>query len=224
MKRFINTSKFFLPIVSIFLTATLFGQIRDLDNFGNPIQTDNIDTVYNPSDTIINKNGFLSIFTGKPGKAALYGLLIPSGGQIYNRKWWKVPIALGIDGGAAYWVIYTRNTYTDTRDLYREIINTENHPLAGAAERVRQERNEFRKMSEMSWIWLVVAHIFTIMDAYVDRHMMDFDISPDLSIYNQPIGGGTEWAAQMKISIPITQLYHYNKKTKTPNALILSYY
>jgi len=222
MKNYIYISKFFLLIVSLVLTSTMFGQIRDLDNFGNPIQTDNLDTVFNPSDTIINKNGFLSIFTGKPGKATLYGLLIPSGGQIYNRKWWKVPIALGIDGGAAYWVVYTRKTYIDTRDLYQEILNTDGHPFAGSSERVRQKRNEFRKMSEMSWVWLAIAHIFTVMDAYVDRHMMEFDISPDLSIYNHSFDGGIEWAAQMKITIPISKLYTYNKP-KSPNPLLLSY-
>jgi hypothetical protein len=57
------------------------------------------DTSFNEADTIINKGGFFSIFKGKPGKAALYSLIIPGGGQIYNKKWWKVPLALGIDVG-----------------------------------------------------------------------------------------------------------------------------
>jgi len=41
--------------------------------------------------------GFFSLFKGEPGRAALYSLVIPGGGQFYNRRWWKVPLAIGAD-------------------------------------------------------------------------------------------------------------------------------
>lgn len=190
-------------IVSFFiLTGIVNGQIRDVDAFGNPIPVENSDSVINETDTLISKNGFFSIFKGKPGKAALYGLLIPSGGQIYNRKWWKVPVALGIDAGFTYVLINNRSVYRSARDKYLEIITTPDHPEKRLADRYREQRNEFRKWSEYSWIWLTAAHLFTVADAYVDRHLMDFDISPDLSYSYDPYLGAA-WTAQIKLTIPL---------------------
>lgn len=81
-------------IISIFVLTLLFRSseltcqiIRD-----DPFQTNQLpDTSYNDEDTIINKNGF-SLFKGKPGKAALFSLVIPSGGQIYNKNGGKFPL------------------------------------------------------------------------------------------------------------------------------------
>ncbi|MCZ2101456.1 MAG: DUF5683 domain-containing protein [Chitinophagales bacterium] len=147
----------------------------NLDPFGNPILIDT--SAYNENDTIINKNGFFSLFKGKPGRAALYSLVIPSGGQIYNKKWWKVPLALGIDGSLTYVLIFNRNQYKQSNKKYLEYLALED-PLAN---RYKQQRDYYRKWSEYSWLWLIGGHLITVVDAFVDRHLMDFDISPDLS-------------------------------------------
>lgn len=143
------------------------------------------DTSFNEADTIINKGGFFSIFKGKPGKAALYSLIIPGGGQIYNKKWWKVPLALGIDVGTTSWLIYTRSNYKSSQVAYEKAIS-ENTPTS----RLKQQRDFYRKQSEYAWIVLLVGHIVTVADAYVDRHMMTFDVSDDLTLqrsYQYPI-------------------------------------
>jgi len=149
---------------------------NNTDPFGKPIVLDT--SALNDNDTIINKNGFFSLFKGKPGKAALYGLLIPSGGQIYNKKWWKVPLALGIDGSLTYVLIFNRQQYNKSEKRYLELL-AEGSPLAS---RYKQQRDYYRKWSEYSWLWLIGGHLITVVDAFVDRHLMDFDISPDLSI------------------------------------------
>lgn len=141
------------------------------------------DTGYNESDTIINKNGFFSLFKGKPGKAALYSLIIPSGGQIYNKKWWKVPLALGIDGGLAYVLITNRKSYKESQNEYVAALNKQ--PVPSNLGLLKQQRDYYRKWSEYAWIWIIAGHLLTVVDAYVDRHLMDFDISSDLtSAYN----------------------------------------
>ncbi len=155
------------------------GQINmntNLDAFGNPnvIDTSSI----NENDTIINKGGFWSLFKGKPGKAALLSLIIPSGGQIYNKKWWKVPLALGIDGALTYTVIYNRQQYKKSDKIYLQLLDA-GDPLST---RYRQQRDYYRKWSEYSYIWLIGGHLITVVDAFVDRHLMEFDISPDLSV------------------------------------------
>ncbi len=137
------------------------------------------DTAVNEADTIISKGGFLTLFEGKPGRAALYGLLIPSGGQIYNKKWWKVPLALSIDAGLTYVLVTNRSNYKRAQAEYTAALA---NPVQEDLGRLREVRNFYRKWSEYSWIWLIGGHMITVLDAYVDRHLMDFDISEDITI------------------------------------------
>ncbi len=186
-----------------------------LDAFGNPIL---IDTTTNENDTLINKNGFFSLFKGKPGKAALYSLVIPSGGQIYNRKWWKVPLALGIDGGLTYVLLHNRSLYKETQALYQTSLLDPNATVITG--QLRQKRDFYRKWSEYAWLWLIAGHLFTVVDAYVDRHMMDFDVSPDLSLQNDlrmHNDSGIPFVINTGVKISFSQ-----KENKKPNSIYLS--
>jgi hypothetical protein len=60
------------------------------------------------------------MFAGRPGKAALYSLIIPGAGQAYNKKYWQVPIVWGAVGTVGYFVIDNSKEYRDLRDAYRE--------------------------------------------------------------------------------------------------------
>jgi hypothetical protein len=152
-----------------------YGQILN-PSYQNEISSD---TAVNEADTIISKGGFLTLFEGKPGRAALYGLLIPAGGQIYNRKWWKVPIALSIDASLAYVLVTNRNNYKSAQAEYTAALA---NPMKEDLNRLREVRNFYRKWSEYSWIWMIGGHLITVLDAYVDRHLMDFDISEDITL------------------------------------------
>ena len=155
--------------------------------------TAQIDRVYDPAleavnpdslteeDTLINKNGFFSIFKGKPGKAALYSLVFPGGGQIYNKKWLKVPLAMGLDGFTIYNVYNTNKLYNQAQQLYLTALRE-----GGNISRTKAVRYIYRKRREFSWVWFAVGHLLTVIDAYVDRHLMGFDISDNLSLYQYP--------------------------------------
>jgi hypothetical protein len=155
--------------------------------------TAQIDRVYDPAletvnpdsltdqDTLINKNGFFSIFKGKPGKAALYSLVLPGGGQIYNKKWLKVPLAMGLDGFTIYYVYSTNKLYNQAQQLYLTALRE-----GGNVSRTKAVRDIYRKRREYSWVWFAVGHLLTVIDAYVDRHLMGFDISDNLSLYQYP--------------------------------------
>lgn len=134
----------------------------------------------------INPNGFFSLFKGKPGKAALLALLIPSAGQIYNKKWWKVPLALALDGSLTYVLIHNRNQYNFAEERYLNTLR--NEPNNPDLNNFREARDVSRKWSEYSWLWLIGGHLLTIIDAFVDRHMMGFDISTDLSMSQDMLG------------------------------------
>ncbi len=142
-----------------------------------------------PADTSNQKaakrNTFSTIFSGKPGRAALYSLLIPSGGQVYNKKWWKVPLAIGIDG---YFVYNLSNKYAEFRK-YDAIVTDYNNGISNPdvpESSARNFRAQARTNREYAWVYLIVGHLVTVFDAYVDRHLLDFDISPDLTFGSSP--------------------------------------
>lgn len=173
---------------SVVLTCGLVGLLLGDVNAQNPFSQGNnglnqaqtvvIDTSTSTEEDTIVKNGFFSIFKGKPGKAALLSLVIPSGGQIYNKKWWKVPLALAIDGGLGYVLYNNIRKYNIANDAYINARDLELKTLS----RTIVERNFHRKNKEYAYLWLFLGHITTVIDAYVDRHLMKFDVSPDLSL------------------------------------------
>lgn len=145
----------------------------------------NVTPVDTGSQKVAKRNTFSTIFSGKPGRAALYSLVVPSGGQIYNKKWWKVPLALGIDG---YFVYNLSNKYSEFRK-YDAIVTDYNngisHPEIPESS-ARNFRAQARTNREYAWVYLIVGHLVTVFDAYVDRHLLDFDISPDLTFGSSP--------------------------------------
>ena len=148
-----------------------------VDRF-QPVPNSAISDTINPNDSIINKNGFFSLFKGKPGKAALYSLLIPGAGQIYNKKWWKVPLALGIDAGLTSYLIWNNQQYKTSQAEYIIAIANDDPNKSN----FKTKRDFYRKNKEYAWVWLILGHMITVIDAYVDRHMMDFDVSDDLTL------------------------------------------
>lgn len=167
-------TKFLILILSTFYLPQIITAQIDNSRIANQDTTQK-----NDADTLINKGVFKTLFEGQPGKAAFYGLVLPAGGQVYNKKWWKVPIALGIDGALAYNLVDSRTKYLKAQRELERLLNDE--PQSTRIGFITAERNAFRKRSEFAWIWMVAGHLITVMDAYVDRHLMNFDISPDLS-------------------------------------------
>ncbi len=133
-------------------------------------------------------------FKGRPGhspkKAVLYAL-IPGGGQIYNKKYWKLPIVYGGIGGLGYLVVDSRIRYQCYRrsylaevDLDPTTVNTCD-PLLNAAQ-LKIRRDAYLRQFEYASLGFVAFYALTLLDAFVDAHLMQFDISDDLSLRWQP--------------------------------------
>ncbi|MBM3417202.1 MAG: hypothetical protein FJY20_12395 [Bacteroidetes bacterium] len=130
-----------------------------------------------------------------PKKAAIRSAILPGWGQIYNKKYWKLPIvygALGVSGGI---FIYNLNQYKDTRFAYRVKYNmrvngtdsvlfaqirNDLKPLG--EESLRFYRNQFRRDIDYSVLFIILLWGLNVVDAAVDAHLKSFDISPDLSL------------------------------------------
>jgi hypothetical protein len=149
-----------------------------------------------------------------PRKAAIRSAILPGLGQIYNKKYWKLPIiygALGVSGGV---FLYNLGQYRDTRFAYRVRYNMRvNHtdsalfnqikpklqPLTEEA--LRFYRGQFRRDIDYSALVFILFWGLNVVDAAVDAHLKTFDVSPDLSLYIKP--GHSELAGTDGISLII---------------------
>ena len=136
---------------------------------------------------------FLSILLDKehtPAKAALIAGLVPSGGQIYNRKYWKVPIAMTGYGGSAYYLAYNQRNYKGARRDYLAENDTlpETQNLSGrSSQELLSDINRFRRDRDLSILILIAWHGLCVIDANVDAHLMNWDVSEDLSLKVRPV-------------------------------------
>lgn len=137
-----------------------------------------------------------------PKKAAIRSAIIPGWGQAYNGKYWKIPIvyaAIGIPVGT---FLYNRKWYLRTREAakmlggtppdtlnYRQRVDEKLYTFfstSGALPSLLNYRNEFRKSMDYSILFTLVTWGLNVIDATVDAHLKDFDVSDNLSLQIKP--------------------------------------
>jgi hypothetical protein len=134
-----------------------------------------------------------------PSKAAIRSAIIPGWGQIYNKKYWKVPIVYGALGTTAAIFFYNLDTYKDTRFAYTVKYNMRVNgtdsslyvqipdylkPIDEGS--LRSYRDSYRRDIDYSIIFFVLFWGLNVVDAAVDAHLKSFDVSPDLSLKFKP--------------------------------------
>jgi hypothetical protein len=133
-----------------------------------------------------------------PRKAAIRSAIIPGWGQVYNKKYWKVPIVYAAIGITGYIFVDNLKTYQDLRLAYRGKYNArvkldstdyfkiKDRYLPISEESLRAGRDQFRRYIDYSAIFFVVFWGLYVVDAVVDARLTAFDISPDLSLKIKP--------------------------------------
>ena len=143
--------------------------------------------------------------TWKPDtkRAMWLALVLPGAGQIYNRKYWKLPIIYGGFVGCAYAITWNNQMYHDYSQAYLDIMdddpntNSYNQFLhLGATiddsnidrykEIFRKRKDKFRRWRDMGTFVMIGIYAFSVIDAYVDASLSQFDISDDLSLRVEP--------------------------------------
>ena len=162
------------------------------DTVGNTVIT--ADTVVKETKTAKpNKDKKLS----RPAKAAIMSACLPGLGQIYNRKWWKVPIVYAGLGGIGYFSYRNFSEYRSylhayeykTGDLPEGVTLTDYETqLANkyAEGQLQTYKESYRRNFELFTILTVAWYGLNIIDAVVDGHLYTYDISDDLSINVDP--------------------------------------
>ncbi len=139
-------------------------------------------TSSNPSDS--TKTKFFTIFKGNPGRAALYSLVLPGAGQLYNKRWWKVPLVYGMEGFAIYNYIKGRETYNKWNGCYLSFIDPFPEGVCNNVTQINDAydiRNRARSQKERAFLIMIGAHLFQSLEAFIDRHLIDFDVDENLS-------------------------------------------
>lgn len=122
-----------------------------------------------------------------PSRAAFYTTIVPGLGQIYNRKYWKVPLVYaGIGIPVYFWADNQRN-YDRYRNEYKNRlqgkIDQTDETLAGLdEERLLDGQNFYRKNRDLSVVIAIGFYVLSIVDANVDAHLMQFNVNENLTI------------------------------------------
>ena len=143
-----------------------------------------------------------STWRPSPQRALWLALVIPGGGQIYNRKYWKLPIVYGGFVGCLYAYNWNSQMYSDYRQAYLDIMdsdpNTDSYKdffrpgydfeknKEYLTEVFKKRKDRYRRWRDLSIFAFVGVYVLSVIDAYVDAQLASFDISEDLNITVEP--------------------------------------
>jgi hypothetical protein len=164
------------------------------------------------TDTLLRKELVTETLAFKPNptRAVIYSALFPGLGQIYNRKYWKLPLVYGGYMGFLYAVTWNNKNYQDYSQAYYDVsMDDPNDPdswhdswisfvpagrepesyLADAnfKSRLKNGRDYYRRYRDLSIILSIGWYFICMADVYVDAQLFDFDISPNLSLRIEPV-------------------------------------
>ena len=144
-----------------------------------------------------------STWAPDPKRALWLALVIPGGGQIYNRKYWKLPIVYGGFLGCIYAMSWNNRMYMDYSQAYLDL--TDDDPETASymkfkhigsqitdanADRwkdvFKKRKDKFRRWRDLSFFVMLGIYAVSVIDAYVDAELSQFDISKDLSLRVTP--------------------------------------
>jgi len=142
-------------------------------------------------------------FNPNPTRALWLSALCPGAGQIYNRRYWKLPIVVGAFVGLTYGTAWNNRMLNDYSKAYRDISdndpNTRSYmdfypPTVKESDidktwltsTLKNRKDYYRRYRDICIIGIAAVYLLNIVDAYVDASMMHFDVSDDLSMQIKP--------------------------------------
>ena len=190
------TTKHLSLFIALFIAISGFSQKKE-----KLVTADSLTTTTVKTDS--SKNGVKEeVRVYNPKTAAIRSAVLPGLGQIYNRKYWKLPIVYGALGVTAGVFFYNLNNYRSTRFAYQAMYKA-SQPGATAADSIdyfkikppleryspqtlKYYRDGFRRDIDYSILVFMLLWGLNVVDAAVDAHLKAFDVSPDLSLYIKP--------------------------------------
>ena len=141
-------------------------------------------------------------FVPNPKRALWLSLVLPGAGQIYNRKYWKLPFIYGGFLGCTYALMWNQQMYRDYSQAYLDIMDDDprtcsylemlppRYDITGREEQFKKlfkrKKDFYRRYRDLSAFCFVGVYLLSVVDAYVDAQLSEFDFSPDLSMCVRP--------------------------------------
>ncbi|MCF2613374.1 MAG: DUF5683 domain-containing protein [Prevotella stercorea] len=193
-------------LLSFATTAKAQTAADSMDVSFTSIKADSVaDNALSPikADSVYKVKRDWSTWRPNPKRAMWLAIVLPGAGQIYNRKYWKLPIVYGGFVGCIYAMRWNNQMYTDYSQAYLDLMdddpNTQSynqflHLGAKIDESniqryqtlFKKRKDKFRRWRDLSFFCLVGVYALSIVDAYVDASLSEFDISKDLSLKLEP--------------------------------------
>ena len=181
---------------------------------GNAV-TKSGEVYYTPDTTaeseVMDYRYIINLQKPDPLKAVWLGVIIPGAGQFYNRSYWKLPIVYGAFMGCGYAISWTQNRYSDYKRAYLDLYNDNKAGTVSEDESksyiavmpdgytltrvggvgtwmntLNNRQSTYRRYRDYSILATVVVYALSLIDAYVDAQLFDYDISPDLTLNIEP--------------------------------------
>lgn len=160
------------------------------------------DSIRNDSITRLDY-GNVKMFKPDPNRAMWLSLLCPGLGQIYNRRYWKLPLVVGGFVGLGYATAWNNKMLVDYTKAYRDAMDNdpstnsymdfyppttkeEDIDMAWLKKSLKSKKDYYRRNKELCIISMVGIYLLCVVDAYVDASLMNFDISDDLTMQVKP--------------------------------------
>ncbi|WP_321520056.1 DUF5683 domain-containing protein [uncultured Bacteroides sp.] len=142
------------------------------------------------------------VFIPNSGRATWMAAIFPGGGQIYNRKYWKLPIIYGGLIACTYALSFNNKYYKDYSQAYLDLMDSNDNTksymnflspgyvVAGKEDWLKkvfkQKKDSYRRYRDLSIFSFIGVYLVSIIDAYVDAELSNFDISPDIGLQINP--------------------------------------
>lgn len=164
------------PIYIIFITLVLICIVLST-TAQNPSGNSEKDIVSTPKEQVHS-----------PHKATMYSAVVPGLGQVYNKKYWKLPIIYGLTGVFIYSFDFNNEQYNKYKNAYAEFEAGKINSFEGYTSKdiILRLKDYHRRNRDLNVIVLAGVYMLNIIDATVDAHLFDYDISEDLSLNIQP--------------------------------------
>jgi len=156
-------------------------------------------SAFSQKTTVDSTNVVVNANVHSPRKATIYSAVFPGLGQLYNRKYWKVPLVYGGFATLGYFINFNNEQYSIYKQAYSDIIDKDPYTnsflklkvnpsllqpdrISNFTEALRRQKDYWRRNRDLVVIGTVVFYAVNIIDASVDAHFFNFNISDDLTI------------------------------------------
>ncbi len=195
------------------LLSISFFMLMTLTAFSAEIPGDTIRSIRNDAELVSDSVSGKIIQLPQPGlkpehsprKAALYSAVLPGLGQVYNRKWWKIPIVYGGFATLGYFIKWNNDEYKTAKTAYKDLTDSDPETVsylklkqisyykldspadvANLEKGLTQSQDYYRRNRDLLVILTFAFYGLNIIDASVDGHFFNFDISDDLTMKVKP--------------------------------------